>query len=75
MIYGTAKKSTKSGPSGPIFITKILQKIQETYGNIFENIIFRICESGILKRLEGMCTYVVICLNVSFFLVFYLFFK
>ena len=31
MISGTSKKSTKSGPSGPLFITKIFQKIQEVW--------------------------------------------
>ena len=34
MISGTAKKSTKSGPPDPAFITNIFQKIQEKYGNI-----------------------------------------
>ena len=33
-------KSTKSGPSDPVFITKILQKYKRNYGNILDNIIF-----------------------------------
>ena len=31
---------TKYGPSEPVFITKILQKIQDKYGDIFETILF-----------------------------------
>ena len=35
-IYGTFKKSSKSGPSDPVFITTIRQKVQEKSGNNFE---------------------------------------
>ena len=47
---------TRSGPLHLIFITKILQKLQEKYGILFTNINFHIREYGILKVLEGMCT-------------------
>ena len=42
MISGTSKKSTKSRPSDPVFITKLLQKIQENMGTSLDNIIFHI---------------------------------
>ena len=32
--------STKSGPSGPVFITKTFENIQEKYGGMLGNIIF-----------------------------------
>ena len=35
-MFGTTKSVTKSGPSEPVFITKILQKIQENHGGILE---------------------------------------
>ena len=41
MISGTTKTSTKSGPSGPVFITKIFQKIQEHMGASLNNEIWR----------------------------------
>ena len=37
--FETTNNVTKSGPSNPISITKILQKIQEEYGNILERIL------------------------------------
>ena len=39
MTSGTSKKTTKYVPSGPVFITKVLQKIQEIMGTSL-NIIF-----------------------------------
>ena len=56
MISGTSKKSTKSGPSDPVFITQMLQKIQENMGTSLNKIIFHLWESEILKTLEGTCT-------------------
>ena len=55
-IFGTTKPVTKSGTSDPVFITKILQKIQEQYENILEHIFCNICESEILKVWESLCT-------------------
>ena len=40
MILGTSKILSKSGPGTLRIITKMLQKIQENYGIIMENIIF-----------------------------------
>ena len=37
-MFGTTKKLTKSGPSDPIFITKILKRIQENDGRIIEKL-------------------------------------
>ena len=55
-IFGTTKTVTKSGPSGPVFITRILQQIQEQYGGIFETYDFYILESEIVKMAEGLST-------------------
>ena len=35
MISGTSKKSTKSGLSDPVFITKILQKYKKLWGHLW----------------------------------------
>ena len=57
MISGTTKNVTKSRPSDPVFITKILQKIQEHLKEQPWNILFlHIWEYEILKVLEGLCT-------------------
>ena len=40
MISGTSKIWSKSGPVDLLIITKMLQKIQENYGIILENIMF-----------------------------------
>ena len=37
MISGTSKNVSKSGPSDPVFITKIFQKLQEADGTILED--------------------------------------
>ena len=47
------QKLTNYGPSDPVFITKILQQIQERYGNVLE-IIFHICESEFVIFWEGV---------------------
>ena len=39
MLFGTSNTFTKSGPVDSVFITNILQNIQETCGNIHENVI------------------------------------
>ena len=36
VMCGTSKKSTKNGPSDPLFITEILQKIQENMETIYK---------------------------------------
>ena len=64
MISGTTKHVTKSGPSDPVFITKIFQKIQETYGNILENLIF------ISENLKVWKSWKVDVPNCSFFTLF-----
>ena len=46
-IFGTSKQPTKSGPSDPLFITEILQNIQDNYGNILQTYYF--CKSGNLN--------------------------
>ena len=40
MILGTSKILSKSGPVDLLTITNMLQKIQEKYGIILENIIY-----------------------------------
>ena len=39
IIFGTSRKSTKSGPSGPLFITEMLQQIQANMKALSKNII------------------------------------
>ena len=39
-LLKSSETETKSGPSEPVFITKILQEILENDGSILENIIF-----------------------------------
>ena len=56
-IFGTTKKVTKSGPSDPVIITKILQK---RIGNILKNIMF-VSES--LKHWNCWKVCAPICLN------------
>ena len=51
MILKTSKKSTKYGPSDPVFITKILQKIQEQlWEHPWEILFLHIWDSEILKN-------------------------
>ena len=47
MISGTSKKSTTSGPSDPVLITNIFQKIQENTGASLEYYVsyLRTCNS------------------------------
>ena len=42
MIYGTSKKVTKSGPIDFLFITKMLQTIQEIMGTCLKNSVFHL---------------------------------
>ena len=62
ILFGTflelPNKSTKSGPSDPVFITKILQtNTRQFMGRSLKHIIFHIWESEILKILKGLCTW------------------
>ena len=52
-MSGTTENVTKSGPSDPVFIDKIFQKIQATYGSIPETQNFHIREYE-NSFLEGM---------------------
>ena len=49
MIAGTSKKSTKSGPSDPVFINKMFQRIQEKLSE-------HPWKSDNSKIMEGLCT-------------------
>ena len=56
MISGTSKKSTKSGPSDPVCITKTLQQIQDIILEHPWKYYFHIWELEILNVFEGLCT-------------------
>ena len=61
------QKSTKYGPSGPVFITRILKKIQENYGNILEQ--YYLCKYGnhkCWKKMNNWKSYVLFFLNVEY---------
>ena len=53
-MFGSTENVTKSGPSEPVVITKILQKMQEQYGNVLEHLIF--VNMGI-NNLEVVCCF------------------
>ena len=58
--FWIAQKSTKSGPSEPVFITKILQTIQENMGTFLKRIILVNMENNSFdafwKCLKSLCT-------------------
>ena len=49
MVLGTSNMFTKSGPSDPVLITKMLQIYKTKYGNVLEQINFHLWESQKLK--------------------------
>ena len=54
-IFGTTNNATKSGPSDPVFITKVLHKLKEIWQHPY-NIFFISENLKNLKTLEGSCT-------------------
>ena len=60
MISGTSKTSTKSGPSDPEFLTKIFQRHKKIWEHPWNILFVYRWDSEVLKRLEGLCTYILI---------------
>ena len=57
IISGTSKRSTKSGPQDPLFITKTFEKIQEKSPNILKDIILHISTCWKSKKLQNIRHY------------------
>ena len=65
MIYGTSEILSKHGPVDLPTITKMLQRMQETDGDILENIIFG--NMGLIFKCSKHVACAMFCLRVVFF--------
>ena len=76
MILGTSIFLSKSGPADLLTITKMLQTIQEKYGNILEKYYLCKYETQQILKCSNICPgynafFLCEILNLSFYIIFY----